>query len=289
MKTKSIMLAMAVVALAAIAQSISGSRTDASAQAVNQSNQTQQFINVDGADLKSKLDAAMKMARSRSPQSPFWVAYSFDVRPGIGVDPDVGSFNGNMTTYGGTTIFFGTSNGVAVETRNLGVFALVQPADNSVSRIEVYNLERKREYSGYPVYWLGRASNQESLDHLKNIAQSNATKRAAENAAMAIGMHDAAQVPALLKDFARRSSIKDVRTAAIFWLGFTGGEQAFLADIVRNEQEQEDVRESAAAAIGRSRDAAALTLLQSLYGQVTNRDVKEQLINSIGKNDDQKA
>jgi HEAT repeat protein len=106
---------------------------------------------------------------------------------------------------------------------------------------------------------------------------------------MAIGIHDAAQVSAVLKDMIRRSSMKDVRETAVFWLGIVGGEQQFLAGIVRNEQEHVDVRESAAAAIGRSRDAAALTLLQELYGQVAVRDIKEQILSSISRNDDQKA
>ena len=48
--------------------------------------QTTRFTSVEGADLKSRLDAAIKQARSRSKQSRFWTAYSFDVRPGVGVD-----------------------------------------------------------------------------------------------------------------------------------------------------------------------------------------------------------
>jgi HEAT repeat protein len=111
----------------------------------------------------------------------------------------------------------------------------------------------------------------------------------AEVATSAIGMHDAAQVSSTLKDLARRSTIKDVRETAIFWLGFIGGEQAFLADVVRNEQEHADVREAAAHALGRSHEAAVLATLQSLYSQVTNRDVKEALLHSIAKNDDQRA
>ncbi len=250
--------------------------------------QIQRFINVDGADLKARVEAAIKLARSRPQQSPFWIAYSFDVRPGVAVDPNVTSFNGSMTSLGSVTLFFGNSGGAAIETRNLGVFALLQPSDNSITRIEVYNLERQREYSGYPVYWLGRAGNLESLDHLRVIAESNSTKSVAEHAIAAIGMHDAPQIAPLLKELVRKSSMVDVRAAAIFWLGLAAGEQLFLADIVRNEREDSKVREAAAAAIGRAREAAVLPLLQELYGQATNRDVKEQILHSIAKNEGQK-
>ncbi len=37
------------------------------------------FIPVDGADLKSRMDAAIKLGRAT--QSRFWTAYTFDVRP----------------------------------------------------------------------------------------------------------------------------------------------------------------------------------------------------------------
>src|ERR1051325_8243337 len=73
--------------------------------------QTQRFITVEGADLKAKLDAAIKQARAASQTAPFWVAYSFDVRSGVGVDPNGTSFNGNMMNQGSVTLFFGTSNG----------------------------------------------------------------------------------------------------------------------------------------------------------------------------------
>jgi HEAT repeat protein len=251
--------------------------------------QAQPFITVEGVDLKSKIDTATKLARSRPQQAPFWLAYSFDVRPGVAVDPGVTSFNGNMTNFGSVTLFFGSSGGATVETRNLGAFTLRDPSDGSITRIEVYNLERENDYGGYPVYWLGRGGNQESLNLLKPIAESNDRKSVAEHAAAAIGLHDAAQVVPLLKEIVSKSSIKDVRTTAIFWLGFSGGEQSFLAEIVRNEREHRDVREAAASAVGRGREATVLPLLQSLYDQVTDREVREHILHSIGRNDNKKA
>ncbi|HET8678446.1 MAG TPA: hypothetical protein VFO63_21775, partial [Blastocatellia bacterium] len=45
--------------------------------------QRERFINVDGPDLRSKIESAIRMARSSSTQTSFWVAYAFDVRPGV--------------------------------------------------------------------------------------------------------------------------------------------------------------------------------------------------------------
>src|ERR1041385_2076338 len=111
----------------------------------------QSFTAVDGADLMAKLDAAQ--ARGRAKQTPYWSAYTFDVRPGVAVDPAIHEFHGTMNTMGDTVVFVGTTSaGVTVETRNLAIFLLRDPSSNQITRMEVYNLERKREYSGYPVY-----------------------------------------------------------------------------------------------------------------------------------------
>ena len=287
MKTR--ILVLILLSLAAAGPHTTLEMKARAASAPGAADQTQRFITVEGADLKSKVDTAIKQGRARAPQTRFWVAYSFDVRPGVAVDPGELHFNGSMENFGGVTIFTGTSNGVTVETRNLGVFMLFEPNDNSIGRVEIYNLDRQREYSSYPVFWLGRAGNEESLNYLKTVADSTRAKRVAENATVAIGLHDDPRVGAMLKDSIRKSSNQDLRQAAIYWLGITGGEQAFLSDIVRNEQENTDAREAAASAIGRSRDRSALATLESLYQAVSNRDVREQIIGSISRNENQKG
>src|ERR1043165_2040929 len=82
------------------------------------------FITVEGATLRARQEAALKLGRAASPQTRFWTAYSFDVRPGVAVDPDEGEFHGSMSAYGDTTVFFSRTGGTTVETRNLGVFLL---------------------------------------------------------------------------------------------------------------------------------------------------------------------
>lgn len=250
----------------------------------------QSFIAVEGADLKSKSDAAAKMARSSSsPKTPFWTAYTFDVRPGVAVDPNVSEFHGSMMTEGGTNVFVGTSNGVTVETRNLGVFLLREASGDAVKRIEIYNLERRREYSGHPVYWLGRAGNEESLNYLRGFAESNQPSSLNERATLAIALHDAPGVSALLKNYARGSASMKVRSTSIFWLGQIGGETSFLAELVRNEREDGDLRRHAAHAIGESKDKNALDTLLGLYDTVANGEVKKGIIHAVAENENKDA
>ncbi|MDT7605452.1 MAG: hypothetical protein QOF61_3449 [Acidobacteriota bacterium] len=254
------------------------------------------FTQVEGADLTAKLDAAARRARAENRQTPYWTAYSFDVRPGVAVDPDGGEFHGSMNGFGGIYIFTGTNAaGMTVETRNLGVFLLRSPSSNAITRMEVYNLDRKREYSGYPVYFGGRASNDESLTFLRGLAEGAAASSANkpgllnERAALAIALHDDPRVNEIMKNLVRTSANRGVRSSSVYWLGQIGGETQFLAGIVGNQSEDADLRRAAAHAIGESRDRAALTTLQSLYERVTERELRKAIVHASAENQDKDA
>jgi len=250
--------------------------------------QTARFITVEGATLRARYDAALKMGRNASPQTRFWTAYSFDVRPGVAVDPEAGEFNGSMTNYGDTTVFFGRSGGTMVETRNLGIFMLHEADGSSVSRVEIYNLDRKREYAGYPVYWLGRGGNEESLSFLRGFVEANQANKVAGNATLAIALHDDPRVSEMLKTLARNSSTNmDARRTAVHWLGITGGETDFLASLVRDEREERDLRRVAGHALGISGDPAAINVLINLYNTIGDRELRRNLIHSISINSNQ--
>ena len=241
----------------------------------------QSFTAVQGADLMAKLEAARTKARNSS--SPFWSAYAFDVRSGVAVDPAVREFSGSINTIGETSVFVGTtSNGLPVETRNLAIFLLREPTTNQITRMEVFNLERKREYSGYPVYWLGRANNEESLNYLRALAAAAPLDRLSERAVLAIGLHDDQRVGGMLRNFITTSQNQKIRSSATYWLGQVGGEQAFLAGLVRDEAEDKKIRRQAAHSIGEGNDRGALATLQNLHETVKDLDVRRSVISAAG-------
>ena len=245
----------------------------------------QSFTAVEGADLMAKLEAAQSQARSK--QMPYWSAYAFDVRPGVAVDPAIRDFHGTMNTIGDTAVFIGTnSSGVTVETRNLALFLLRDPSSNQITRMEVYNLERKREYSGYPVYWLGRANNEESLNYLRAIAAATPLDMLSERAVLGIALHDDSRVAGMLKNFISTSPNQRIRSTSVYWLGQTGGEQVFLATLVRNDAEDKKIRRSAAHAIGQSRDRGTIATLQGLYESVKEPEVRRSIISAAGNSID---
>src|SRR5688500_4973554 len=283
-----ILSVLSVLSVASVACA-GGDRTDLVAaaeardnlQTQSTSTTVQSFTPVEGADLMSKLNAAQ--ARGRAGQTPYWSAYTFDVRPGVAVDPEVRDFHGSMNTIGDTTVFVGTtSTGLTVETRNLAIFLLRDPAANQITRMEVYNLERKREYSSYPVYWMGRANNEESLNYLRALAAASPLDMLGERAVLGIALHDDARVGGMLKGFVSTSPNQRVRSSAVYWLGQVGGEQAFLATLVRNDAEDKKLRRSAAHAIGQGKERGAVALLQDLYGSVKDVEVRRSVISAAG-------
>lgn len=241
--------------------------------------QRQGFIQIQGATLRARMEAALNQGRAAAPR--FWTAWQFDVRPGVSVDAEWKDRSGSVTINDGTSI----STDRRIETRNLGVFVLHD--NNALARLEVYNLERPHDYSGLPVYWLGRAGTDESLTYLKGLAEAQTDAKLSEQAVTAIALHDDQRIGGMLKQFISDSKVRRVRNTAVFWLGQVGGELPFLADLARNDQAEVELRRQAVFAIGISRDQMALTTLQNLYQSVSQREVKKQIVFAVSINENQ--
>jgi HEAT repeat protein len=243
--------------------------------------QRDNFTSVDGASLRGKLDNAI--SKGRAAQTRFWAGYQFDVRPGICVDAEF------TNEHGGRTIVSGIAyqKGQRIETRNLGVFLLYDAGGNTLDRVELYNLDRHHSFSGYPVYWMGHATNDESLTLLRGIVDSNTATKAAENAVVSIAMHDDSRIEGIIEGFARNSTNNKVRQSAVFWLGQLPGSHPYLGEVIRSEQEGTELRKQAAFSLGISSDPQAMTTLQSIYGSINNREVKKQIIFAAFVNKDE--
>jgi hypothetical protein len=242
--------------------------------------QRDHFIPVEGADFKSKMEAALKRARATDPAKSFWTAYSFDVRPGVAVDAETIGNDGSRTFVQGSSVSFGGQ----AETRNLGIFLLREPGNGSITRIEVYNLERTHEYGGLPVYWIGHVTTNDSLPFLNDLIELNQTSRVGEHGIMALALHDDPRVGPMLEKTVEHSAVQKNRSQAVFWLGQIGGEQPFLINLVQSEQESVEVRKQAAFAIGVGKDDNAIGALESLYDSVNPREVKRQIIFAVSIN-----
>ena len=249
--------------------------------------QTKNFTPVEGANLKAKIESAIITGKANVPNGRFWVGYQFEVRPGVAVDFEiVDSSGGVYMSMDGTSMMFDPRH----ETRELGLFLLFDTQRDAFTRAEVYNLRRDREFSSYPVYWAGRISNEESLNYLKSIVDSPAPEinRLSERATFAIAVHDDARVDPMLMEMVRRPIADPMRTRAIYWLGNTGESAAkntFFTEIIRNNQESAEARNSAMSALAMSRSAATLPLLQNMFETMTTRELKRRALTGISRND----
>jgi HEAT repeat protein len=249
--------------------------------------QNKTFTPVEGASLKAKFDSAISQGKANAPGGRFWVGYQFEVRPGVAIDFEIVDGSGSISISNDGWSIMSDSR---YETRELGVFFFYETARDTFTRAEVYNLRREHQYGGYPVYWAGHATNEESLNYLKSIIDSNAPEmnRLSDRAAFALALHDDARVETLLTDLIKKPAVESIRNRAIFWLGYTPESQAkneFLAGIVRNDRESSEARQQAMSAIGMSRAATTLPLLETLYETMTSRDLKRRALGGIGRND----
>jgi len=255
--------------------------------------QEQRFTPVEGASLTARQEAARSRA-SAAGHARYWTAYAFDVRPGVAVDFEYVSDDGRVTINNGTFVtgdWDGTRFEPAVETRNLGVFVL-RESDGRVSRVEVYNLARRRDYAGYPVFWLGRAPAEESLQFLRDLAESGQTNEVAVAAVRALALHDDRRVPEALERVARTSRAEPVRAQAVRSLGTPPASpqtRDFLASLARDAREPAEVRRAAVSALGRARDAQALALLTSLYESFAERELRRTVMSWIARNENRAA
>ncbi len=249
---------------------------------IEQATQHPNFIPVQGGSLSGKIETAVRQARAANAQSRFWTAWAFDVRPGVAVDYEWRGKDGK-TRFDGWNVSFDRD----IETRNLGVFLLHEAG--GIARVEIYNLDRSRNFDGHPVFWFGKAGNDESLNFLREMTENQQNKKNSEHGIVAIALHNDSRVGGMLKQFVRSLPGKDVRNSAVFWLGQIGGETPFLSDLVVSDQENVEVRKQAAFAIGVSKDTNALPTLQSLFQSVNNREVKKQLVFAVSVHGNKEA
>jgi len=253
--------------------------------------QTKSFIPVDGANLKAKIDNAIVQGKTSAPTGLFWVGYQFEVRPGVAVDFEIVGSDGNVSF---SNDGWSMMSDPRYETRELGVFFLYEKARDSFTRADVYNLRREHQFSSYPVYWAGKASNEESLNYLKSIIDSNSPEvnRLADRAAYALALHDDARVEGILTELVKRPASSSIRNNAIYWLGFTPESQsknALLAEIVRSTNESSESRNQAMSALAMSRAATTLPLLENLYETMTSRELKRRALGGIARSDNHDA
>ncbi|MCA1636076.1 MAG: HEAT repeat domain-containing protein [Acidobacteria bacterium] len=198
---------------------------------------------MEGADLRAKLKEALRLRGQRRSATNSWVAYSFDVKPGMAIDAVV-------TDSGGQTFALDLATGsLPYETRNVAVFLMYAPDGRTVERGELYNLDRRRNYEGYPVYWLGHAGIEESLSLLQEAVLSARDGRTAKRLTEAAAVHNHRSSETALRNILYSAADERARMTAINWLGRVPDGQTYLIETARDERLGLVLRKRAVAAL----------------------------------------
>ena len=278
-----LILALAIVAIrVTMASAISYQQTSSALAAANSGGAMMQgvgFIQVEGPTLNTRFENALAKGRAASGRTPFWIGYSFDLKPGTGVDVSITGADGSKT-------YVAVASGrlePQYQTRNAGVFFEYGSDGSSVSRVELYNLDAARDFK-YPVYWLGKANDDESLSLLKTVFASNGKSSASERLVDAIGLHKSREVEVILKEVFSTSGSLEVRKKALFWLGSLEGTKDLLLQVAQNGQESVEIRKQAVQGIGRGDSAQAMSSLESIYDSKKSPDLKLRIIEEASRN-----
>ena len=226
----------------------------------------QKVKTIEGADLQTKWNAALKDAQSNYPQSLIWVGYSFKVRHGVGVE-----------------IVLEPGH----ENQNLGLFFLYNPKTDSIRKFDILNMDREHDFQ-YPAYWLGHAETNENLNFLRLMVVAKNGDPMTPHLIEAIAMQDDPQADVTLKTLEKEFRGKVEGTMSTYWLrerlqarqpvkGLADN-VAGLSETLRNDQASLGIRARAAYALGVCADPAGLKALAAYYPAAPNRAVKKMIL-----------
>lgn len=166
------------------------------------------------------------------------------------------------------------------------------PGDfDDVKNIKVSNLKLHVNLDETPLIWLGQAGHDNSLDFLQNFSGEIQSLEMKKRFTMLIGIHDGSKRSVLiLKEFATKDDLAEVRKSASFWLGSTKQKEALdiLKQIVKTDRSS-DVREHAVFAISNMRSRESTDVLIDLAQKSRDSEVRSKAIFWLGQKASKKA
>jgi HEAT repeat protein/beta-lactamase regulating signal transducer with metallopeptidase domain len=138
---------------------------------------------------------------------------------------------------------------------------------------------------GVPIYWLGGARTEQSLDWLMARERSESTLDVRGGLLETIALHPVPErVVPLLLDRLRGAGQEEVRAAAAEGLGHHPRPDALRALVAASEQDRaEDVRTEAVEAVGEMRTGEALAALRQILRGSRHVEVRREAAESLGE------
>jgi len=147
------------------------------------------------------------------------------------------------------------------------------------------NLDLAFDFEAAPLYWLGRATDPESLPLIKRLFSGNRDEDVRQRLLAAAGCHGSARlVVPFLAEVLGGDGPDDLRRDAAFWIGQQNDAEGLrlLVRAARSDR-SEEVREGAVFAVSQVDLPAAVDELIALARGADKRDVRKQAVFWIGQ------
>ncbi len=162
---------------------------------------------------------------------------------------------------------------------------------STVLALDLADLDLTFNRKGLPLLWLGNATDDESLNLLKEAYGKTMAVKVRKSAVLAIGIHQsAAQASSFLKEIVESEADDEVRSQAVFWLVEQEDENVlqFLTDIVERDRSSK-VREQAVFALSRLDSDESTDVLINLARKHRDPQIRGKATFWLGQKASEKA
>jgi HEAT repeat protein len=271
-----------------------------------------------GGTLAARMDWAHKEASSRGCEKGFWTGYS--IRRLMGENSSIGSFDnrsrseatleeilsGKRAEYPNLSRDESVRQRARRELDNLekegrpekkvwkDVAILMQYGNASKVepvRVDMSNLDLHFDLRGLPLFWLGEAADEESLDWLNKAYRRTKSEDVKEHFLAAVGIHqNPGLVIPILDSVLKSQETDDLRKHATFWLGQQNDRKAYdiLMQTARKDRSGE-VQEGAVFAISQIDLEESVDGLIGLAKSADDEEVRKKAVFWLGQKASNKA
>jgi len=290
---------IAVIAAAGLLSAAAADRLRPPAQVFNTA--------ADPGTLQVKLDKALAEA-PKTGSAPFWVGYAIDRLQGE--RSHIGSFWGGDRDRGPTIadVLAGRDAAAAPDAtaadvraaataalgrierqdepekkvlKELGFFLKYKPGKTAVlADVRMSNLELRLDFEGAPLYWLGKAAGDQSMELVAALYGRNTGEKVREGLIAAAGCHGSSKLALpFLEKVLTGGDPDELRKNAAFWISQLNDAEVLrlLAKTARADR-SEEVREGAVFGISQVELPAAVDEMISLARGAENKDVRKQAV-----------
>lgn len=270
--------------------------------------------------LAERWEAALNTARGKEFRDGFWIGFSLDRL--MGENSFVGSFNEENQRWASLTELIYNKKEKSVDVKKsdneevkdaakkmldrlekknspetkvikeMGFLYQFGKRDvRSMKKVKISNLSLVVDLEKKPLLWLGKATESESIELVKQLYSTAVSDEIKEDLLMCAGLHETSSIAAdFLTDIIEKGKNGKIREKAVFWLGnFETDRTLKLLKKIATQDRSIEVREKAVFSLYRMKSESADGVLIELAYCAKNKEVREKAIFWLGQKASKKS